>query len=200
MHEGRVIDIPANDDGPRCGDVDEAALVARAVRDRAAFAPLYARYVGPVYGYCYRCLGKTEDAEDATSQTFYQALAALPRYHGASFSAWLFAIAHNVVVDMCRRRRPYLPLDAVPDPISLAPSPEDIALAADDRRRVLASLSPAQRMVVELRLIGLRGAEIAAVLGRSLASVKMLQQRAAKRVCLDGWDHDIRRERSDERP
>jgi hypothetical protein len=44
---------------------DEAALVARAQADRHAFAPLYARYLDPVYRYCYRRLGSKEAAEDA---------------------------------------------------------------------------------------------------------------------------------------
>src|SRR5829696_658263 len=42
---------------------NEAALVARAKRDRLAFEPLYRTYLGPVYGYCYRRLGSPHAAE-----------------------------------------------------------------------------------------------------------------------------------------
>ena len=58
----------------------EADLVARAQQDRQEFAHLYQDYLPQVYRYCYRGLGSQEAAEDATSQIFTQALAALPRY------------------------------------------------------------------------------------------------------------------------
>ena len=164
---------------------DDAALVAEAVRDRRAFSSLYARYAEPVYRYCYRRLGSREAAEDATSLVFTKALAALPAFRGGSFPAWLFAIAHNVVVNQSRRR-PDVALDAVEEREAAAEeAPEQAALAAEQRRTLrtlLAGLPDDQRRVVELRLAGLSGAEIATALGRSVASVKMLQLRALKRM------------------
>jgi DNA-directed RNA polymerase specialized sigma24 family protein len=82
---------------------EEALLVARAKEDLTAFAPLYARYLTPVYRYCYARLGDREAAEDATSQVFTRALVALPEHRGGSFGAWLFAIALNVVANQHRR-------------------------------------------------------------------------------------------------
>jgi RNA polymerase sigma-70 factor (ECF subfamily) len=164
---------------------DDAALVAAARLDRRAFAPLYRRYVDPVYRYCFRRLGGREAAEDATAAVFAKALAALPAYRDGSFRAWLFAIAHNAVVDALRARRPTAPVDAawaVADP---APTPEEAALAADagrSLRAVLERLSPDQRQVVELHLAGLSGPEIASVLGRSHAAVRAVQARAIARL------------------
>ncbi len=166
---------------------EEAELVARARVDRAAFAPLYARYLDPVYRYCYRRLGSREAAEDATSEVFYKALATLPGYRDGSFQGWLFAIAHNAVVDAARRRRPEEPLGPEHDPLDGAASPEELALVADDRhrlRRLLERLPADQRSVMELRLAGLTGGEIATALGRSLGSVKMLQFRAVAQLRL----------------
>jgi len=168
-------------------DQDEAMLVACAKADRRAFAPLYARYLDPVYRYCYRRLGSKEAAEDATSQVFAKALTALPSYRDGSFGGWLFAIAHNVVADGYRRAalRSHRPLDAVGEPLDAGPSPEDLAVAADERRSVrslLAELPTDQRRVVELRLAGLTGAEIASALERSIPAVKMLQLRAMTRL------------------
>ena len=177
MDEGRAADAAA-----------EAALVARAREDPHAFEPLYARYLDPVYRYCYRRLGGREAAEDATSLVFAKALAALPHYRDGSFGGWLFAIAHNVVADAHRRRRPESPLAAAGDPVDREPTPEAAALAADERRSVralLAGLPADQRRVLELRLAGLTGAEIAGVLGRSVAAVKMLQLRAMTRLRAD---------------
>src|SRR3954468_21415789 len=92
--------------------LDEADLVAIAKRDRAAFAPLYRRYVDPVYRYCDRCLGNREAAEDATSLTFTKALAALASCRDDKFRSWLFSIAHNVIVDVRADRRQWKPLTA----------------------------------------------------------------------------------------
>ena len=57
---------------------DELALEAR--RTPAAFAALYRRYAVRVYRYLYGRVANRADAEDLTSQTFVQALEALPRY------------------------------------------------------------------------------------------------------------------------
>lgn len=80
---------------------DDAWLVAEAKQDPHAFAPLYTRYFDLVYRYGVRRLGVTEAAADATGQVFAKALAALPRYRddAPSFRSWLFAIAHNVIID-----------------------------------------------------------------------------------------------------
>jgi len=167
---------------------DERALAVAAKTDRTAFGVLYDRYVTRVYGYCYRRLRTPEEAEDATSLVFTKALAAMPRYRedGPSFGAWLFAIAHNVVVDEFRTR----PRDvefgeafgAIPD---ADPGPEDLAVLADDvrtLRAVLAQLPVEQADVIELRLAGLTDKEIAFVLGRSYGAVRVAQHRAVRRL------------------
>lgn len=164
---------------------EDADLVARAKADRQAFAPLYVRYVDTVYRYCYRRLGSSEAAEDATSEVFYKALAALHNYRDGSFPAWLMTIARNVVIDGFRQRRPEEPLGPDSEPPDMAATPEEIALASEEGRSLralLARLPEDQRRVLELRLAGLTGLEIATVLGRSLGSVKMLQFRAVERL------------------
>jgi RNA polymerase sigma factor (sigma-70 family) len=177
------------DDGarPACGATEpaEVALIAAAQACPQAFASLYARYLDPVYRYCYRRLGSREAAEDATSQVFVQALAALSRYRDGSFRSWLFTIAHHVVTDVARRGKPTHALDAGAEPIAVARSPEEVALGAESRamlRAWLARLPDDQRQVIELRLAGLTGAEIARVLGRGTGAVKMLQYRAMTRL------------------
>jgi RNA polymerase sigma-70 factor (ECF subfamily) len=162
------------------GASDEA-LVALALSDRAAFGLLYDRYLGLVYRYCHGRLGDRERAEDATSLIFARALAALPTQRGPSFRSWLFAIAHNVVLNSRRDTRADRPLDDavfVPD---AGPTPGDLAEAAERRRSVagaLAQLPDEQRRVVELRLAGLTGPEVAATIGRSHESVRTTQRRA----------------------
>lgn len=167
--------------GQRAVDESDATLAARAQHDQEAFAVLYDRYVEVIFRYCYRRLEHREAAEDATSLIFERALAALPRYRPGNFRSWLFTIAHNVVVNEGRRRRPVVSLDRAAAAVDPTPGPEEVAVAGTERQRLrdlLHRLSPDQRDVVELRLAGLSGPEIALVLGRSHGAVKGVQFRA----------------------
>lgn len=175
------------------GDV---AIVELAQDDPRAFAPLYARYAPIVLNYCRRRIADPESAADATSLIFIRALGGLPAFRphpsrpGSTFRSWLFTIAHNVVVDTHRRHRSHLSLDRDEgearsgDPswlIDPAASPETLAIRADDDDRVrtmLGRLPERQRRIVELRLAGLTGAEIARSLGMTTSAVKSAQFRA----------------------
>ena len=171
----------ATDDSPD----GEAELVAAAQRDRAAFAPLYDRYARPIYRYCYRRLGSHEAAEDATSQTFVKALNGLGRYRDGSFRAWLFTIADRVVTDLYRRRKPQIGIEGALDAASLEPGPEETFISAETSLSVqamLERLTPEQQRIVALRLAGLTGPEIAAIVGREPQAVKSMQFRAYARL------------------
>jgi RNA polymerase sigma-70 factor (ECF subfamily) len=162
--------------------VDDAVLAAAARLDRRAFTPLYERYVGPIYRYCYHRLGNREAAEDATSQVFTRALAAISRYqtNRGSFRSWLFVIAHNIVVDWHRQQQPLASLTLL-DPPSPMGGPEYEALEAQERTELsvlLAGLPLEQRRVMELRLSGLTSPEVATVLGTTPTAVRSLQFRA----------------------
>ncbi|HKG27219.1 MAG TPA: sigma-70 family RNA polymerase sigma factor [Thermomicrobiales bacterium] len=165
--------------------VGDDSLVTAAQRDPRAFAPLYDRYLDPIYRYCYRSLGSREAAEDATSLVFSRALASLRSCDPPSFRSWLFAIAHNTLANTVRDRRLTASLDlasGIADPL---PSPEDEALAAEERnslRALLGHLPDDQRRVLELRLAGLSGPETAAALGKTHGAVKIAQHRAFTRL------------------
>src|SRR5687767_7053027 len=83
--------------------------------DAASFGRLYERYFEKVYSYLSFKLGSTTDAEDVAEQVFLKALESLGGYKwtGVPFQAWLFRIAHNMMVDTLRRRtrRPSEPID-----------------------------------------------------------------------------------------
>jgi RNA polymerase sigma-70 factor (ECF subfamily) len=166
-------------------DSSDDELVALAMEDPRHFSLLYARYIDSVHRYCYRRLGSREAAEDATSLVFTKALTAFPLYRNASFRGWLFTIAYHVVTDRYRGTQPEHPLETVVELRDGSPSPEDLALAADERRsmsELLAHLPDHQRRVVELRLAGLTSAEIAQALGRSRSNVDVTQYRAVARL------------------
>jgi RNA polymerase sigma factor (sigma-70 family) len=73
------------------------------------------------------------------------------------------------------------PLDAALQALDPSPTVEDQAAVADRRRSVsdaLTHLPEEQRRVVELRLAGFTGPEVATTLGRSHDSVRTTQRRA----------------------
>src|SRR3954469_9511727 len=119
-------------------DLDEHGIAERSRLDRREFAPLYARYAAPIYGYCYHRLGSRQTAEDATSVIFAKALISLSRYRGPSFRAWLFGIAHHVVADAQRAHSSDTSLDAAAARVDGSPSPEDLALASEEQRQLRA--------------------------------------------------------------
>ncbi len=168
--------------------LDEADLIAAAQNDPSAFGPLYERYVDRIYRYAYRRVGNHAEAEDVTSQTFQQALAALPSYEwrGVPFGAWLYRIAGNVII---RRGRSANREIVVEDVTTLAPERandnEDdpasiVALRQDDDlTQALRKLSLDQQRAIVLRFShGMKSREIGDAMGRSEGAVKQLLHRA----------------------
>ncbi len=167
---------PTSDGGP-----DDAALIARAREDRQLFTAIYLRYLNQVYLYCYVRLGSREAAEDATSEVFLKALAGLDAWRGGAVAAWLFRIAHNVVIDVYRQRHPRAAMDEADELADPAPSAEDVAVEQADyveAQAALAMLPADQRAVLELQFTGWSGAQIAEALQRSPGAVRMLRLRA----------------------
>ncbi len=167
-------------------EADDPTLVAAARADPQAFAPLYERYVGPVYRYCHVRLGSRDGAQDATSDVFLKAFAGLSGYRGGAFAAWIFRIARNVVTDRRRHRyrRPTEPMEVAGDPLDGVLTPEEVAVVRAERealRRALAALSDNQRETIELRLAGWPDEQIAVALGKTVAAVKKLRFRAVRR-------------------
>jgi RNA polymerase sigma-70 factor (ECF subfamily) len=167
-------------------DEDDQSLAARAKSDREAFGLLYDRYLNRVYGYCRRRLPTAEGAEDATSLVFMRALTAIARYRtdGASFAAWLFTIAHNIVIDQSKQAARGKRFEWSPE-VDVSRGPEESAVAAEaaaELHAMLKNLPPDQADVVHLRLAGLNDKEIAVVLGRSHGAIRIAQHRAIKRL------------------
>jgi len=174
----------------------QEGLVLRAqTGDPDALTQLHAEHAERVYRYFVgRLGGRAELAEDLTAEVFLRMLQRLGRYEyrGLPFSAWLFRIAHNLLIDHIRTqpRVPLLPLDAAQR--TPAPLGEAAFRRVDskwDLAQALAQLTATQRQVVELRFVaGLSVADAAAVVGKTEDAVKKLQARgllALRKVLLD---------------
>lgn len=163
-----------------------AVLVAQAQQgDQVAFATLYEQYRPLVFRFLRRRLeGSEEVVEDLTEDVFVKLYEKLDRYveRGLPFTAWLYRIAHNQLVDYLRTlpRQSAQTLDAIADvPERQTTSEYGSVLDRQTLEPALARLTPEQRQAVELRFLqGMSVAETAATMGRSEEAVKKLQARA----------------------
>lgn len=121
---------------------------------------------------------RAPDPEDILGEVFLQVARDLHRFEGddAARRRWVFAIAHNRLLDARRRaaRRPRLGGEAVPESTGRPlPEPLDPALVA-----ALAQLTPDQREVVVLRFVAdLSLDDVARLTRRRVGAVKALQHR-----------------------
>lgn len=83
----------------------ERELVERARTSPEAFSELYEHYMPLIYRYLLRRTGNVDAAEDLTATCFEKALRHLEKFQwkDVSFSAWLYRIATNTLVDYYRR-------------------------------------------------------------------------------------------------
>jgi RNA polymerase sigma-70 factor (ECF subfamily) len=85
---------------------DENVLVEQAKTDPMAFGELYDRYYQKIFKYALNRTAEVRIAQDITSNTFYKAMTKLTSYknQGIPFSAWLYKIASNEVVNHYRSK------------------------------------------------------------------------------------------------
>ena len=171
---------------------DDSELFARAQRgDKAAYEEIVRRYQQIAFRTAYVITGSAADAEDAAQDGFIKAYRALDRFRtGADPRPWLLRIvaneARNRVRSSGRRQGLELRLAEGFRPGDAAPSPEAAAVAAEDRRRLLAlvnQLSEEDRLVIASRyFLELTGEETAAALRIPEGTVKSRLSRALQRL------------------
>jgi RNA polymerase sigma-70 factor (ECF subfamily) len=171
-------------------ELKDNELVKRAVRgDTSAFGKLYERYLEAIYRYVYFRVADTYEAEDLTETVFLKAWEALPRLNqnDLNFRAWLYRVAHNVVVDRHRTFKPTVPLEhVITHKNVLAENPEITAQNGEtvtEMARLIASLDDDLQQVITCRFVmNLSHAETAAIMGRTEGYVRVLQHRALKKL------------------
>ena len=150
-----------------------------AAGDTEAFRELVLRYERLVFGVAYTVLGDSYEAEDAAQEAFLRLHRGLPRYRGeAAFGTWVFRLAITAALDQRRwlSRRALVPLEALPG--SPQATPEQRA-EAEELLTAMAALSAALRAPLVLREVyGYEYAEIAALLGKPVGTVKAAVHRA----------------------
>ncbi|MCL6611581.1 MAG: sigma-70 family RNA polymerase sigma factor [Peptococcaceae bacterium] len=169
---------------------DEAELAARAAIDPAAFASIYDHYLPRVYKYMRYRVVDVNEAEDLTSLVFERALAKIGSYRPdrGTFAGWIFAVAHNTVVDYLRsqkRHRP-VPLGVMVEAACSGTGPEEAAIYNESREKLLSALSrlnDRERNLVALKFsAGLTNRAIAGITGLSESNVAVILYRAVRRL------------------
>jgi RNA polymerase sigma-70 factor (ECF subfamily) len=164
---------------------DERILLERAKEyDKAALGELYDLYAPRVYAYLYRRVGNAQLAEDLTGDVFVRIIQAIQseRFWHTSFQAWLYRIAHNLVVDHFRRQPPATELELS----EWLMAADDDPLDATDRRlsherlgKAILCLTHDQQQVLTLRFgEGMTTRQVAEVLEKTVGAVEALQHRA----------------------
>ena len=186
----RAQPAPASDVDPEIADPEAAAselavraLVVRSQKgDAQAFGQLYDRFQPEIVRYLTYRVGNPDTAEDLAQQVFLKAWQAIPRYQdrGVPFKAWLYRMAHNLMVDHHRTRRPTTDLEDID--ISEEPEAEQRVLVEEVHahlRAALERLSEDHRQVLVLRFLLEKSArEVGEIMQRKEVTIRGLQMRA----------------------
>src|SRR4051794_20269087 len=143
----------------------DGELVGRAHRgSRDAAAMLFERHWAGAWRLARTVSGRRDMADDIVQDAFERAFAALGRFdESRPFAAWLHRIVVNRSLDLLRRERRLVGIDAAPEPEGV---PRDVA--GEDRAllEAVSRLSEQRRVVVMLRYgLGYPPGEIADMLG-----------------------------------
>ena len=162
-------------------------LVRRAqAYEEDALSAVFDIYYPKIYNYGLLQLRDVQSAEDLASDVMLRVLESIERYQprGVPFSAWVFRIARNRLVDIRRRshrRREVSLVDSLVT-ASAGGSPHATVERALDFGEVcfaLGQLTDTQEQVIVLRFLkDLDVATVARTIGRSESAVKSIQFRA----------------------
>ena len=156
--------------------------------DHDAFASIYDIFIDHIYRYVYYRV-RQEDAEDLVETVFLKVWENIEKYSNQknkSFSAWIFRITHNLVVDYYRAAKDR---DFDELKVDIAASERDHSpikntekvLDNEVLRSAILKLKKNYQDVIVYKFVNeLDNSEIAAILNRSEGSLRILQFRALK--------------------
>jgi len=167
---------------------DQQNLVHRAKQgDQEAFSQLYEYYFDKIYRYVMVRAQDRIEAEDITQEIFLKAVRSIHSFNwkGIPFSAWLFRIAHNEIIDYLRKKskQTTVPLQELPVvPENYTGNPHlmvERELEIEQLKAAIKQLTQAQQDVISLRFFAeLPIAEVASLVGKNQGAVKALQHSA----------------------
>ncbi|MBI3375875.1 MAG: RNA polymerase sigma factor [Betaproteobacteria bacterium] len=160
---------------------DEQLMLDYAGGDAAAFEVLYRKHRGGLFRYVVRSVREQRLAEELFQEVWLKVIEARARYAPqAKFTTWLYAIAHNRLIDHFRAsglRSVEMMMDELPDPPARAgEQPEQKAEVREQGARLIAALEAMPIVQREAFLLheeaGLSVPEIAEVTGTEVEATK----------------------------
>lgn len=178
--------MPADNKNNRNEEVEKLVFLSQR-GDQEAFARLYDLFIDPIYRYVYYRVNSS-DAEDLVETVFLKVWENIRQYKARkrSFSAWIFRVAHNLVVDHYRsfKDKTFEELNPqMPDQNRQHNPIKTVQNVLDNEvlKRALNKLKKQYRDVILYKFINdLSNKEIAEILDRSEGSLRILQFRALK--------------------
>ena len=152
-----------------------------------AFGILYEHYAPAIYRYLSAHLPDHMDAEDLTMEVFLKTWQSISSYRqrGTPFVAFLFRIAHNILIDHYRRSRNRVQQsmtefeDVLKDTNPGPPEMYSTRLAHQELLNAMSHIQEDYQTVLILRFLSeLSPEETAQVMQRSSGSIRVLQHRA----------------------
>jgi len=147
-------------------------LAERQIMD---FESLYQQYRSYVWTICYRILGNEADTEDAVQETFIKAITSIHTFNPAKgeMKTWLGKIAHNVSIDILRRKGRFTELKDIAYEIDLNNADFEAL------QQCLSQLPEKQRLALILKRVSQnRWEDVALLMGLTVDQVRYLEELA----------------------
>jgi len=164
---------------------DDAVRLKKAQSlDRNTLGGIYDEFQPLLYSYIFRRVGDVEVARDLTADVFGRFLQATASGNGPDdhLRAWLYRVAHNIVVDHYRRQEHRQGPPLSESLVSSEAAPDAVAehrLQCAGVRSALSQLTGDQQEIIALKFLeGMSNDEVAQITDRTVGAVKALQHRA----------------------
>lgn len=153
-------------------------------------AELFETHHDKVVRYILARVGNLAQAEDMASDVFAKAVEAFDNFQWRSVpvEAWIFRIAHNIVIDYYRKnsKSRNLPIEAAATKVGISTQDQvELNLEIKELAVALDVLTEQQRNILALRFgAGMSSEEVAQAMGKKAGAVRELQSSAVKKLRL----------------
>ncbi len=158
---------------------EEWQQIQLALQNLDDFAPLYKKYIRPIFNYCYHKVGNQEEAKDIAQQVFVKAMLNLKSFRnkGYGLGPWLYKIALNEVNDWFKKQSKeevWLNQARLWEEMGVVDPSQSERISDEMLEKVLTQIKPAALEIIRLRYFeNMSNAMVAEVLAISESNVKV---------------------------
>jgi RNA polymerase sigma-70 factor (ECF subfamily) len=192
----------------------QSAIDSLLAGDKGGLKLIYEAYVKLIYTIVLDVVGRREDAEDITSDFFIKLIRVAGQFKkGSPHKTWLVTIARNMALDFMRKnKREILVAENADD--TRGDNPDDVldrmsansrnegvdkasnevenkAVLAEDMRRAMDTLTPKEKEITDMKLVGgMKFREIAEISHQPIGTVTWMYNQAIKKLrrCLKEYE------------